>query len=99
MGYHITRTAVGNYWREVWKGEHVELQKAQTLMVVLKQALGLKRNSPSRKVAEELLYTLVFLGFPRLKKEGPLALLREAREQSKAAGEKSSGGGAGPGAG
>ena len=91
MGYHITRTAVGNYWREVWKGEHLELQKAQTLMVVLKQALGLKRNSPSRKVAEELLYTLVFLGFPRLKKEGPLALLREAREQSKAAQKKGSG--------
>ena len=98
MGYHLTRNAVGNYWRDIWKKEHEELQKAQTLLVVLKQALGLPRNSPSRKVAEELLYTLVFLGFPLLKKEGPLALLREAREQSKAAEKKGSGEALAPGA-
>ena len=87
MGYHIDSQAVGNYWRDVWKKQHKELEEAQSLLAVLTQSLGLKPGSPKRVIAQELLYTLVFLAFPLLKKEGPLALLREAREQEKGGGK------------
>lgn len=79
MGYRITKGAIGNYWRDIWRDEHQRLREAYGNTALLKEALQLEPESRSRQVAEELLYTLVFQAFPLLRKEGPMSLLREAR--------------------
>ncbi|MFQ5724031.1 MAG: phage protein Gp27 family protein [Terriglobia bacterium] len=81
MGYRITKEAIGNYWRDIWREEHERLREAHANMALIKRALEMDPDSPSHQVANELLYTLVFQAFPMLKQEGPLRLLREAREQ------------------
>ena len=55
---------------------------------MLKEALQLEPNSEDAQMAEELLYTVVVNKLDEIEREGPLPLLREAREQGEAAGKK-----------
>jgi hypothetical protein len=82
-GYPIGKDALGRYWRAVWKEEHEELRRGRLALVVIKRALELEPKSESRRVAEEILYTLLCGKLREMKQQPWDVLLREAREQEK----------------
>lgn len=83
LGTHISEGSLCHYWHAVWQAEHERLRQARANVALLKNALQLEPDSPSGQLAEELLYTIVFQKIPLIEQEGPLPLLREAREQQK----------------
>lgn len=82
-GHSISPRAVGRYWNDIWREEHERLRQARANLALLKRALQLDPKSPCGEIAEELLYTIVFDKMPLFRREQPLPLLREAREQEK----------------
>ena len=86
QGYAISRTAIGNYWRMVWKEEHDRLRRAKANLALLQHALRSDPESPLAKVAEDLLYTITLDKLEEIQSADAFVLLREAREQRKAAG-------------
>ncbi|MBI2957012.1 MAG: DUF3486 family protein [Acidobacteria bacterium] len=82
-GFHIHRNSLSRYWRNIWHEEHERLVEARAIMAVLKEAFQLGPKSPTRTVAEELLYTMVIEKMGELKQEAVLKLLYEAREQER----------------
>lgn len=88
LGTYISEGALCHYWNAVWQAEHERLRQARANLALLKNALQLEPDSPSGQLAEELLYTIVFQKIPLIEQEGPLPLLREAREQQKVSGKQ-----------
>lgn len=91
LGHSISEHAVGRYWRSVWKEKHQQLREARLHMSVLKQALRMDSESPSGKLAEELLYTIVFQKLDEIELEAVFPLLKEARELQKTGGKAAPG--------
>ena len=85
LGHEISENALSRYWRNVWGEEVNRIRTARQYKEALKEALLEAPESENAKLAEELLYSVVMTMLDRMQKERPLDLLREAREQGKAA--------------
>jgi len=98
LGHDIGESSLGRYWRDCWQREQTRLRRAWLMKETLKDDLLLDPESANARLAEELLYTTVVSKLEEVEQEAPLPLLREAREQSKAAEKKGSGDTRPPGA-
>lgn len=87
-GQPVGKDAIRKYYHAVWRDEHERLRRARLAMVALKESLQLEPESESGAVAEELLYTAVCDRWTEFEEEPWEVLLREAREQQKATGQK-----------
>jgi len=85
-GYKVSEECLSRYWRRVWRDEFEKLRLGWVVKEFLKKALTKKPGSSNAKMAEELLYTAAVGKIDELKEEPPVTLLKEGREQGKAAG-------------
>ena len=85
-GYKVSEECLSRYWRRVWRDEFEKLRLGWVVKEFLKKALTKKPGSSNAKMAEELLYTAAVEKIDELKEEPPVTLLKEGREQGKAAG-------------
>jgi hypothetical protein len=90
MGEDIGENALSRYWRRVWHKQVDRVRMARATKETLKEALMLKPGTENAKIAEELLYTVVFDKLEDIEKQDPMALFREAREQRKSSGKEES---------
>jgi len=87
-GYKVSEECLSRYWRRVWRDEFEKLRLGWVVKEFLKKALTKKPGSSNAKMAEELLYTAAVEKIDELKEEPPVTLLKEGREQGKAAGKE-----------
>lgn len=87
-GYKVSEECLSRYWRRVWHEEFETLRLGWVVKEFLKKALTKKPKSSNAKMAEELLYTAAVGKIKELRKEPPVVLLKEGREQGKAAGKE-----------
>lgn len=90
LGHEISENALSRYWRRVWHKQVDRVRMARATKESLKEALLLAPESENAKIAEELLYTVVFDKLEDIEKQEPMALFREAREQRKSSGKDES---------
>jgi hypothetical protein len=87
-GYKVSEECLSRYWRRVWHEEFNTLRLGWVVKEFLKKALTKSPKSSNAKMAEELLYTAAVMKVKQLKEEPPVALMKEGREQGKAAGRE-----------
>jgi len=85
LGHKLSENALSRYWRNVWSDEVGRIRMARHYKEALKEALQLAPTSENAELAEELLYSMVMLMLEKMKQEKPLDMMKEAREQGKAA--------------
>lgn len=88
LGENIGTMSLCRYRRQAWSAERNRLKRARATLETLKEALQLDPDSPTARIAEELLYTEVCAKLAESESKGVLSWLREAREQKKLRGKK-----------
>lgn len=87
LGHEISENALSRYWRKVWGKQVHRIRLARQYKQALKDALLKNPDSEDAELAEELLYSVVVTMLDKVEQEKPLDIMREAREQKKAAGK------------
>ncbi len=85
-GCSISAMALSSYWRRVFHQEVDRIRQARAMKEALMEALELEPGTENAQLTEELVLTALCSKAKELEKEPAMVLLREAREERRAAG-------------